>query len=306
MSKLLEFHIEAFAIGLLEKQGFTYFNGVDIAPDSDTPKRRKLEEVILPETLMAAIHRINPTIPAQAREEAFQQIQRLHSPQLITANEQFHRLLTEGVNVTFRIGTDERGDFVRLIDFENPDNNEFFVVNQFTVVENGQNKRPDIILFINGLPLVVIELKNAVDENATVKSAFKQMQTYKATIPSLFTYNAFQIISDGLEAKAGTISAGLSRFMAWKSIDGQAEASHLVSQLEILIQGMLNRQTLLDLIQSFIVFEKYKKEDPKTGMATIETVKKLAAYHQYYAVNKSLESVLLATAEGGSRKGGVI
>ncbi|MEB3206881.1 MAG: type I restriction endonuclease subunit R [Vampirovibrionales bacterium] len=306
MSKLRESHIEAFAIGLLEKQGFTYFNGVDIAPDSDTPKRRKLEEVILPETLIAAIHRINPTIPAQAREEAFQQIQRLHSPQLITANEQFHRLLTEGVNVTVRNGTEERGDFVRLIDFDNPDNNEFFVVNQFSVVENGQNKRPDIILFINGLPLVVIELKNAVDENATVKSAFKQMQTYKATIPSLFTYNAFQIISDGLEAKAGTISSGLSRFMAWKSIDGQAEASHLVSQLEILIQGMLNRQTLLDLIQSFIVFEKNKKEDPKTGMATIETVKKLAAYHQYYAVNKSLESVLQATAEGGSRKGGVI
>jgi type I restriction enzyme R subunit len=306
MPKLLESHIEAFAIELLEKQGFTYFNGATIAPDADTPKRRSLEEVILPETLMAAIDRLNPTLPFAAREEAFQHIQRLHSPQLITANEHFHRLLTEGVNVTVRHGSEERGDFVRLIDFDNPDNNEFFVVNQFTVVENSQTKRPDIILFINGLPLVVIELKNATDENATVKSAFQQLQTYKATIPSLFTYNAFQVISDGLEAKVGTVSSGLSRFMAWKSIDGQAEASHLVSQLEILIQGMLNKPTLLDLIQSFIVFEKTKKEDPKTGIATIETVKKLAAYHQYYAVNKSLESVMLATAEGGSRKGGVI
>lgn len=306
MSKMKESHIEVFAIELLERQGFTYYNGASIAPDADTPKRRSLEEVILPETLMAAIDRLNPTLPFTAREEAFQHIQRLHSPQLITANEQFHRLLTEGVNVTVRHGSEERGDFVRLIDFDNPDNNEFYVVNQFTVVENNQTKRPDIILFINGLPLVVIELKNATDENATLLSAFKQLDTYKATIPSLFTYNAIQIISDGLEAKAGTVSSGLSRFMAWKSIDGQAEASHLVSQLEILIQGMLNKQTLLDLIQNFIVFEKHKKEDPKTGIATIETIKKLAAYHQYYAVNKSLESIISATAEGGSRKGGVI
>jgi type I restriction enzyme R subunit len=306
MPKLLESHIENFAIELLEKQGFTYYNGASIAPDADTPKRRSLEEVILPETLMAAIDRLNPTLPFTAREEAFQHIQRLHSPQLITANEQFHRLLTEGVNVTVRHGSEERGDFVRLIDFDNPENNEFYVVNQFTVVENNQTKRPDIILFINGLPLVVIELKNATDENATLLSAYKQLDTYKATIPSLFTYNAVQIISDGLEAKAGTVSSGLSRFMAWKSIDGQAEASHLVSQLEILIQGMLNKQTLLDLIQNFIVFEKHKKEDPKTGIATIETIKKLAAYHQYYAVNKSLESIISATAEGGSRKGGVI
>ena len=142
------------------------------------------------------------------------------------------------------------------------------------------NKRPDVILFVNGIPLVVIEVKNAVDESATIHSAFKQIETYKAIIPSLFTYNAFVIISDGLEAKAGSISAGVSRFMAWKSVDGKAEASHLVSQLEILILGMLNKETLIDLIRHFIVFEKTKREEPQTGIITINTVKKLAAYHQ--------------------------
>jgi len=169
------------------------------------------------------------------------------------------------------------------------------VVNQFTVIDNHVNKRPDLILFVNGLPLVVIELKNPADENATVHAAFNQLQTYKQAIPSLFPYNGFLVISDGLEAKAGTLSAAFSRFMAWKSADGQAEASNLVGQLQVLIQGMLNKATLLDLLRHFIVFEKSKKEDKDTGIITIQAVKKLAAYHQYYAVNRAVESTLRAT-----------
>ncbi len=182
-----------------------------------------------------------------------------------------------------------------LIDFANRANNEFVVANQFTVIENHQNKRPDLVLFVNGIPLVVIELKNAVDENATIKAAYQQLETYKQAIPGLFTSNAFVVISDGLEAKAGSLSAGYSRFMSWKSADGKAEASHLVSQLEVLINGMLNKATLLDLLRHFIVFEKSKKEDAKTGVITITTVKKLAAYHQYYAVNAAVASTLRAT-----------
>jgi type I restriction enzyme, R subunit len=182
------------------------------------------------------------------------------------------------------------------VDFDNPDNNEFVVANQFTIIENNQNKRPDLILFVNGLPLVVIELKNATDENTTLNSAHMQIETYKQTIPSLFTYNGFVVISDGLEAKAGSISAGLSRFMAWKSADGKTEASKLIGQLETLINGMLNKATLLDLIRHFIVFEKSSKEDPKTKQISISTVKKLAAYHQYYAVNAAVVSTLRATA----------
>jgi type I restriction enzyme R subunit len=194
---------------------------------------------------------------------------------------------------------------VHLVDFDDVSNNDFVVANQFTIIENGRSIRPDIILFINGLPLVVIELKNAVDENATIKSAHNQIGTYKSLIPSLFTYNAFCVISDGIEAKAGTISAGLSRYMAWKTSDGESEASRLIPQIETLINGMLNPLVLLDLVRSFIVFEKSKKED-KNGIVTIESVKKLAAYHQYYAVNKAVQRTLSASSEGGDKKGGVV
>lgn len=287
--------IEEFAIGLLEKQGFLALHGPDIAPDSETPARETFGDVLLLQTLQSAVARINPNIPADCREEAIRQIQRIGSPDLITNNETFHRLLTEGIQVTYQEKGQERGDLVWLIDWQHPERNDFAVVNQFTIVENQVNKRPDILLFVNGLPLVVIELKNATDENATLLSAYKQLETYKQAIPSLFTYNAFLVISDGLEAKAGSLSAGLSRFMAWKTSDGKVEASPLIGQLEILIRGMLNPVTLLDLIRHFIVFEKSKKEDPETEITTIQTVKKLAAYHQYYAVNRAVESTLRAS-----------
>ena len=302
-SKIAESAIESFAIELLEKQGYQYVYGPAIAPDSDTPERASFEDVLLLDRLKAAVGRINPTVPADARDDAIKQIQRLASPELIANNETFHRLLTEGIKVTYQKGGQTRGDLVWLIDFHNPDNNDFVVLNQFTIIENHVNKRPDVILFVNGLPLVVIELKNPADENATNNSAFKQLQTYKQAIPSLFPYNAFLIISDGLEAKAGTLSAGFSRFMAWKTADGKVEASHLVSQLEILIQGMLNKTTLLDLIRHFIVFEKSKKEDKDTGIITIQTVKKIASYHQYYAVNRAVESTLRASGFVKKEKG---
>ncbi|MCF6268644.1 MAG: type I restriction endonuclease subunit R [Melioribacteraceae bacterium] len=319
-NKITENRIEEFAIELLVRLGYQYIFAPDIAPDASTSlsipvpsslsgveRRNSYEEVLLAERLQNAISRINPTIPIDAQEEAFKEIQRINSPELLANNETFHRMLTEGINVSYQKDYVHRGDLVWLIDFENPENNEFIVANQFTVIENGNNKRPDIILFVNGIPLVVIELKNPADENATVKSAFKQLETYKAIIPSLFTYNGLMIISDGLEAKAGSLSAGLTRFMAWKSADGKEEASNLVSQLETLINGMLNKETLLDLIRHFIVFEKSKKveftksrdegigKDTKTGIVSISTVKKLAAYHQYYAVNRAVESALRAT-----------
>jgi len=295
MTRITENIIEAFAIDLLDKLGYEYIYAPDIAPDSENPERNSYEEVLLVNRLQNAVKRINHSIPADAQTEAIKEIQRITSPELLTNNETFHRLLTEGIPVSKRVEGADRGDRVWLIDFKNPHNNEFVVANQFTIIENGNNKRPDVILFVNGIPLVVIELKNAADENTTINSAFKQVETYKTIIPSLFTYNGFVVISDGLEAKAGSISAGFSRYMSWKSADGKAEASHLVSQLETLIQGMLNKETLIDLIRHFIVFEKSKKEDAETGITTISTVKKLAAYHQYYAVNRAVESTLRAT-----------
>ena len=295
MTRITENAIEEFAIKLLEHLGYEYVYAPDIAPDIPKSERASYEEVLLLERLEEAIRRINPSIPYDTQTEAIKEVQRINSQELLNNNETFHRILTEGIKVSYQKDGSTRGDLVWLIDFEYPENNEFVVANQFTVIENGNTKRPDVILFVNGIPLVVIELKNPTDENATVKSAFKQLQTYKAIIPSLFTYNGFMIISDGLEARAGSLSAGITRFMSWKSADGKEEASHLVGQLETLINGMLNKKTLLDLIRHFIVFEKSKKEDAETGITTISTIKKLAAYHQYYAVNRAVESTLRAT-----------
>lgn len=300
MKKITESSIEEFSIELLEKHGYQYVYGPDIAPDSETPERTTFEDVLLSERLETAVSRINPSIPIDAREDAIKQIERLNSPELITNNETLHRMLTEGIKVTYQKDGNSRGDLVWLIDFNDPENNDFIVLNQYTVIENHVNKRPDVIIFVNGLPLVVIELKNPADENATVHSAFKQLQTYKQAIPSLFTYNGFLVISDGLEAKAGTISSGYSRFMAWKTSDGKVEASPLIGQLETLIRGMLDKKTLLDLIRHFIVFEKSVKtqciaSQQETGVTTIQTVKKLAAYHQYYAVNRAVDSTLRAS-----------
>jgi len=301
MTKITESEIEKFAIELLESSGYQYIYAPDIAPDSGTPERQSFEEVLLLDRLQTAVGRINPSLPANAREDAIKQIKRLNSPELIANNEAFHRMLTEGISVSYQKDGNNRGDLVWLLDFESPENNDFIVSNQFTVIENNVNKRPDVILFVNGMPLVVIELKNPAEESATVKSAFKQLQTYKQAIPSLFTYNGFMIISDGLEAKSGPISAGFTRFMAWKTSDGKVEASPLIGQLETLIKGMLNKKTLLDLIRHFIVFEKSKKEDKETAIITIETVKKLASYHQYYAVNRAVESTLRASGYSETR-----
>ena len=306
MAKITESDIEELAIDLLEAKGYQYLYGPDIAPDSENPLRESFDEVVLKSKLESAIDRINPNIPIAARQDALKQILRTSSPETVSANEEFHKMLTKGVNVTYQKDGVERGDLVWLVDFEEIENNEFLVVNQFTVSQNHQNKRPDVILFINGLPLVVIELKNAADENATIKSAYKQIQTYKEVVPSLFNYNGAVVISDGLDAKAGSLTASFSRFMAWKSADGDKEASRLIGQLETLINGMLNKRVILDLIRNFIVFEKSSSFDPDTKITTISTVKKLAAYHQYYAVNKAVDSVSKAATSNGDRKGGVI
>ncbi len=256
MSKLTESAIETFAIEQLELLGYSYVYAPDIAPDGECPERASYDDVLLTGRLERALKRINPGMSADVLKSALNTVDRIHSPELLANNEAFHRLLTEGVKVSYQHNGDERGDLVWLVDFEEPYNNEFVVANQFTVIENNVQKRPDMVLFVNGIPLVVIELKNATDENATCKSAFRQLQTYKASIPALFTYNALLIVSDGLEAKAGSLSAGFTRFMAWKTADGKQEASHLVSQLETLIKGLFDKKTLLDLIRHFIVFEQ--------------------------------------------------
>ena len=306
MTKITESEIEEFAINLLEKHGYRYMYGPDISPEGNNPLRDGFDEVILEEKLKAAIRRINPGISEEAEVDGLHRVKSRNFADPISDNEDFHKILTEGVNVVIRKNGEDRGDYIKLVDFDNIENNEFNVVNQFTVTQNNQNKRPDIILFVNGIPLVIIELKNPTKENATVASAYEQLRTYKDTIPLLFRYNGILVISDGLEAKAGCLSSELNRFTAWKSADGKTEASRFINQLEILVNGMLNKATLLDLIYNFVIFEKSSTKDPKTGITNTQTFKKLAAYHQYYAVNKALESVITASGREGNRKGGVI
>lgn len=316
MTKLTESAIEALAIKLFQQLGYSHIYAPDISPDGDHPERRRYDEILLTGRLEKALQRINLGITGAVLQAALKEVERIHSSELLTNNETFHRLLTEGVKVSTQHEGNERGDIVWLIDFEIPGNNEFVVASQFTVIENNQNKRPDLVLFVNGIPLVVIELKNAADENATLQSAYQQISTYKHAIPGLFTYNALLIISDGLEAKAGSLSASFSRFMTWKIPDdvrahcmrsnifrhqGACNAPRRV-ELEILINGMLNKKTLLDLVRHFVVFEQSKKEDPHTGVISIHTVKKIAAYHQYYAVNAAVASTLRAADIGLTSK----
>lgn len=306
MSRITESAIEQLTIEKLEALGYQYLYGPAIAIDGDAPERQNYQQVLLPERVKAAIRRINPAATPTVIEQVYNTIARAGTPDLVVSNETIHQLLTNGVEITYNSKDGERGDKCWLIDFENIHNNEFVVCNQFTVTDGNQNKRPDVILFINGLPLVVIELKNAVDETATLRKAYTQLTNYYTAIPSLFHYNSFVIASDGLEAKAGTISSAFSRFMAWKTADGKTEASRLTSQLLTIIDGMLNKETLLELIRHFIVYEKSTKEDSRTKIVTVETVKKLAAYHQYYAVKKAVSSTIGASNEKGDRKGGVI
>jgi type I site-specific deoxyribonuclease, HsdR family len=299
---IYEDEIEQLAIDLLKEIGYEYYHGQEIAPDSQNPKRQSIEEVIHEEDLRNALTRLNPKTPSSLIEEAIKTIKHFSSQNLIENNEQFHKMLVEGVRVNYTKNGEERGEIVKIIDFQNPENNHFLVVNQYTVKEKNNIKRPDIVLFINGLPLVVIELKNPTQEDVNILSAYNQLQTYKETIPSLFTYNEILIISDGMEARAGSLTSGFDRFLAWKLVDGETISK--TNQLETIIKGLLNKETIIDFIKNFVVFQKSKYED-KTGQISITSDKKIAAYHQYYAVNKAIKTTKEAISEK-TKKAGVI
>lgn len=296
MNFVTEDEIEHLTLDILRDDlGYTTLYGPDIA-EGDNPERT-YQEVVLVRRLQDAIDRINPTIPAEAKEEALKKVLRTASPDLLTNNEAFHVLLTDGVDVKFRTAAGTRSEKVWLVDFARPDNNDFLAVNQYTVIEGQQNKRADVVLFINGLPLVVIELKNATDESADIFAAYQQLQTYNSAIPTLFRYNAFMVASDGWFAKAGTLSSDYSRFMQWKTADGEHIVDNEVeAELEPLLKGMFNKRALLDIIRHFIVFEKGKEK----------TIKKISAYHQYYAVNKAITTTVKASGGSGDKRAGVI
>jgi type I restriction enzyme R subunit len=290
-----EEHIEQIVIQEFIDLGYSYVNGADISPDGIS-QEREFDEVVLKQRLQTAIAKLNPNVPHEAQEEAIKKVLRTDSPNLFQNNYQVHKYLTDGVDVEYRKGDRIAGDKVWLIDYEKPINNEYLVVNQFTIIENNVNKRPDIILFVNGLPLVVIELKNAVDENATIHSAFNQLQTYKQSISSLFLYNALLIISDGWDALYGSLTSPKQFFVPWKSIDGKMVADENMPQMEVMVKGMLNKEVLPDLIRHYIIFHQNKEE----------IIKIVPRYHQYFAVNKAVETTKVATAINGDQRAGVI
>ena len=301
MTSLSESDIENIAIELLEEQGYVY-----LSPERQETERSSTSEVVLRASLESAIAKLNPKVPDDAKEQALLEVLNLSSQDLTQNNEIFQKMLTDGIGVEYQKQGNTVGDRVYLLDFENPQSNSFFVWKQFTVSGKDGSKRPDIVLFVNGLPLVVIELKNPNDKEATIKKAYSQLQNYKKAIPSLFHYNGVMVASDGLDAKAGSLTAEWARFMHWKTIDGIKEDKENIPQIETLIKGMLRPDVLLDLIKQFVVFEKTIKKDPETMITSIETSKKIAAYHQYHAVNKAVVTTKKASAENGDRKAGVV
>ena len=293
---------EAILEWLKDDLGYSVVFGPNIAHDGEYPERSSYEDIVLVGRLRSAIHRINPTIPEESREEAIKKIINMpySSPSFLTANQSFHKMVSEGVDVEYKRkdGT-VAGDKVYLFDYNNLNNNDWLAVNQFTIIENNHNRRPDIIIYINGLPIAVFELKNPSDPDATLKSAFNQIETYKKDIPSLFAYNELCVLVDHVKnATVGTISSDMDRFMGWKSMDGKDINRN--NDLETLIKGIFSKERIFDIIKNFIVFEREK--DLKNNANKL--VKKISAYHQYFAVNEAVKRTLQASP--GDHRGGVV
>ena len=293
---MTEDQLERETLAWLQGVGYTHRYGPDIAHDGPTPERAGYQQALLPFRLREAICRLNPGIPTAAREDAFKQVVDLGIPALLSANRHFHRLLVGGVPVQYQLDGQTRGDFVRLIDWANPARNEWLAVNQFTLKGAHHTRRPDIVLFVNGLPLALIELKNPADLNADVWKAYDQIQTYKAQIPDVFQYNEVLVISDGTEALLGSLSSSSERFMAWRTIDGVVlDPLGEFNELQTLVRGVLAPEYLLDYLRYFVLFE----DDGAL-------VKKIAGYHQFHAVRSAIGQVVAASRPGGSQKGGVV
>jgi len=307
MNTYIESDLEKAVLEWLEELGYSIKFGPDIAFDGEAPERSEkanYTDVILVERLKTSIARINPYIPIEAQKDAIDAVTSLpwRKPNLIDVNQIFHKMLTDGIDVAYKDKDGLlRGDKVYLIDTKDMTKNDWLTVNQFTIIENNHNRRPDIIVFVNGIPLAIFELKNPADVNAKIENAFNQIKTYQSEIPAFFTYNQFCIIVDHItNALVGTISSDLDRYMGWKSEDGD----HLVkrNETETLIRGIFTQKRLIDIATSFIVFENEK--DSRNNVTKV--IKKLAAYHQYFAVNKAVEETVKATSETGDKRVGVV
>ena len=315
--------IELALIDQLVNQGYTYHNGTTISPIGENPQRESFSSVLLENQFKESLKKLNPTLPESARVEAYQKVINLGTEDIMENNERFHTLLTNGVTVEFTKDGRTKGINVKLLDVQNPENNNFWVVNQLVVKENNNEKRFDVVIYVNGLPLIFIELKSATSEKATLRRAYDQIQNYKKAVPSIFYYNAICVISDGIDAATSSVSAPFSRFLAWKapkskeiksllqdnsvSLAAEPTSAYNATPLQNMLSYMLNKKTLVELIRYCTVFEKEEKKDEDTGIVSQIKIKKVAAYHQYYAVQKAVAQTLRAThSEEGDRKVGVV
>lgn len=294
-----ESDLEQAALEWFEELNYEKAYGPDISPEGEYPERQFYHDVILKDRLRDSLIRINKHVPREAIEEAIKVVEVPRSPSLLINNKAFQKMITDGIDVQYQAANGEYPtEKVWLFDTD-PDrigNNDFLVVNQFTVVENQGEKRPDIVVFVNGLPIAVFELKSASNEEVGISDAYHQVQTYKGAIPSLFTYNSFLVISDGVNARVGTLTANEDRFMMWRTIDGDDVAPSSLPQLEVLVKGMFEKSRLLDIIRHFVLFQTDGEH----------LFKILAGYHQYHATNKAIASTERATMDDGDRKIGVI
>ena len=286
MTTITEADVEAAALSWLAGVGWRTAHGRDIAPDAPGAERGDYGQVVLERRLRDAISELNPNLPWEALDDAFRRLTRPEGATLEARNRAFHRMLVDGVTVEYRAGDGAvRGAQARVVDFDDPDRNDWLAVNQLTVTENRNTRRPDVVLFVNGLPMGVIELKNPADEDATIWSAWQQLQTYKAELPTLFSMNEALIVSDGNEARVGTLTAGREWFKPWRTVTGEGLADPHMTELQVMLEGVCSPDRFLALVRDFIVFE-----DDGSG----DLAKKMAGYHQLHAVRVAVDETLRA------------
>ena len=291
-----ETQLENLCLDWFAENGWEVVHGIDIAPDSSNPLRKDFKQVLLESDVQAAFERLNPHLPASCFEQVWQKLSKPESLDLVINNRAFHRMLLEGVPVTYKKQDDWIHDHAFLVDFNHVANNRFVAINQFTILGIKQPRRPDIICFINGIPFAVLELKSPMDENTDIWDAFNQLQTYKEEISDLFVYNEALVVSDGVTARVGSLTANQERFLPWRTIKNEDDKPIVEWELETVIRGFFDRELFLDYIRFFVLFETDGEK----------TIKKIAGYHQFHAVREAVQATIAAANPAGDKKAGVV
>ena len=297
-----ETQLENLCLDWFSENGWEVVHGVDIAPDSSNPLRKDYKQVLIESDLQTAFERLNPHLPVSCFEQVLQKLSKPESLDLITNNRAFHRMLIEGVPVSYKKEDDWVNDHAFLVDFNHVYQNRFVAINQFTIQGTKQPRRPDIICFINGIPFAVLELKSPTDENADIWDAFNQLQTYKEEVSDLFVFNEALVVSDGITARVGSLTASQERFLPWRTIKNEDDKPQLEWELETVIRGFFDRGLFLDYIRFFVLFET----DGGSQQAAGATIKKIAGYHQFHAVREAVQSTIAAANPTGDKKAGVV